>query len=236
MRTSTKFIAAAAMAVTLLIAVATPASAGGPFNIEVTSGDLTTALGVFDLSPGSTGTPPCDEKPDNLKFYTDADAIPAGANRWSVSGLRPPPPPVVNPPGTFSGFFQLGDPPAGQWYQADFSILGAGTYAAKAPPNPPDYTLAGTLTFSVTIYEVDETDCEKSVANRKCIIAGRFVITAGFFTGTLPNPSVGDFASIDATTNTPGGLALVTSACSAPFVAANGTHATLDDLVMTVIP
>jgi len=216
MHRTKKLTLAAVAAVALLIGLATPAAAGGPYPLEVTGGTLNTVLGTFDLTPGSQGTPPCPEKASTLALRTDNDASPAGANRWSVGG-------------TFSGQFRLGTPPAGPWYQADFTVVANGTYAANPTP-PPDYFLTGTVTVQVRIYELNPATCLKDTL--KCIIAGRFVITSGEFNGTLPNSAVGDTAVLDGSTGVPGGLALVTSSCSAPFVAANGSNATLVDLTM----
>lgn len=239
MRTSKKLLIGAVLAVTFLIGVGTPASALGPFTSEIQGGTLDTAVGQFSLVPGSQGLPPCVDgsgnpfdpsKPDNLYFYTDADAAPtAGPGRWSVNGLKAPAPPTTNPVATFTTFFRLGTPPSGPWYQADFQVRADGTYALTAPNT---YNLTGTLTFSVRIYELNTATplCPKNTL--RCIVNGRFGITTGTYNGTLPASAVGDTAVINASTAAAGGLSLVTASCVAPFTALNGTTATLTGLTL----
>lgn len=99
----------------------------------------------------------------------------------------------------------------------------------------------GDLTVQVRICAVGVGDCEKDTL--LCIISGRFGITSGTYFGpnpllALPNPLPAPppviRAEIDGATNAPGGLALVTTSCVAPFVVLNGSNASLADLVGTV--
>lgn len=225
MRTTSKnLVIAAALAIGLLLASSTPASAAGSISaITVSGGDLSTVLGDFSLEPGSGGTAPCPDKADNLYLRLGKkQAGPPASGTWNVSGLASP-----ATPGTFTGFFQI--PGLTQWYQADFSILGNGTKTETAPGQ---WNLTGTINFQVRIYAVSAGSCAKT--NLRCIITGRFAITSGTFDGTNP-AAAGDYALIDAATNAPGGAALVTTSCTLPFLLANGSHATLDDLELTVL-
>jgi len=214
-----KLVVALASALALLAVLASPASAVS-VDMEVGGGTLVVAGNTFDLTPGPGGgeESPCADNPNTLALNTDTPS----AGRWTVTG-------------GFSVSFRLGTPPAGPWYKADIIINGSGTYSGSAPT----YTLATAspnhLTFQVRLYEVGVGDCAKDASNLKCIVAGRAVSTSGTFSGTLPSPSVGDSATVSGSTNVAGGLALVTSSCSAPFVSWNGQHATLTGLVLNVV-
>lgn len=216
-----RLVAASVVALALLAGLASPAWAAS-VTMEVSGGTLVVAGNTFDLTPGGGGgggeEPPCAANPTTLALNTDTPSV----GRWTVTG-------------GFSVSFRLGNPPSGPWYKADIVISGSGTYAGSAPT----YTLATAapthLTFQVRLYEVGTDDCAKDAANLRCIIAGRAASTAGSFTGTLPTPSPGHSATVSGATNAPGGLALVTSSCSAPFVAWNGQHATLTGLGLVVV-
>jgi len=217
-RPITKAFVALASILALFALSATPAGAGGPYPFTVTGGTLVAAGNSFDLTPGGGGggTPPCADKADTTALSASGNAA---AGTWSISG-------------SFTTFFRLGTPPAGPWYQADITLVGAGSYTANPTP-PPPYLLATTgpnhLTFQARIYEVPP--CDKSVL--KCIITGRLAGT-GTFTGTLPNAVSGDTFTFNAATNNPGGLNMVTSSCGAPFVSWNGQVATVTALTGSI--
>lgn len=229
MRTCKKLAGAAAMAVVLLVTGGTPAGAGGPYPLDLTGGSVLTALGSwfdFDLTP-TQGVPPCPTdptKPEDLRLYTDADAYPtAGPGRWTIGG-------APGGFGTATSFMRLGTPPTGPWYQVDHTFIGFGTYAANATP-PPDFILSGSMTIQMRIYELDLSTCAKT--NLKCVLAGRFGITSGSYTGTLPVAGAGDAISIAGSTSAPGGLNLYATSCSAPWVALSGSAATLSGMTLT---
>lgn len=211
-----KAAVAIATVVAMFAVFASPASAAGPFPIDVTGGTLVAAGNTFDLTPGSGEIPPCPDKDSTLVLNTDTPAV----GSWTVTG-------------GFTSFFQLGTPPSGPWYQADFIVNGRGTYSGSAP----SYTLTTSatphLTFQVRIYEVDGPvgNCTKNLL--RCVIAGRAVGT-GTYNGTLPSSATGDTAVFNAATNNPGGLNMVTSSCAAPFVSWNGQSAVLTGLTMQV--
>jgi hypothetical protein len=210
MKTSKKLGLGVAMVVALFIGFATPAAAGGPYPLGVTSGTLTTTIGDFNLAPGSSGTPPCPEKAGTLALTTAASP-----NTWSVTGA-------------FNGRFQF---PAGSgnWYQADFTMLpgSGGSWSGTSSP----YALTGSVGIQVRIYQLQlaggPVNCAKT--NLRCIITAAFSVT-GSFTGTLPTAAVGDTAVISGTTAAP----LVTSSCSPPWNSVGGTNATLTSLTMAL--
>lgn len=211
---------AIAAALGLFLAFASPASAN-TVGVEITGGSLTAAGNTFDLTPGSGGTPPCPEKADNINAtFTGTSA----SGTWSLTGA------------TWSSFFQLGTPPSGPWYQADFSIVsGNGTYAATG--GSPAFSLSSTgpnhLIAQVRVYQVDSGGtCAKDLL--KCTITVRLQLTAGssYVQNSLPTAVTGDDAVINASSISPH---ISVSGCSAPFVSWAGQTATLNGLALQVL-
>ncbi len=219
MRTTKKVGLTGAVVIALLLAMATPAAAGGPYPIEVTGGTLETVIGDFDLTPGSQGTPPCSPGTSTVALSTDNDANPPGVGNFSVNG-------------SYKSQFQQ---PAGSghWYQADFTIIVIGVYTANPTP-PPDYILVGTIiVVGVTITDIGQVgapgfpNCSKNPVI--CNIGAVNIPFTGEFHGSLPNPATGDYAVIDATIPS-----LVASPCNPPFSALNGTPANIVGMKLEV--
>lgn len=205
---------AAGLVLAIFLTMANPAAAGGPFPIRVTAGTLKTVLGDFDLTPGGDPEPPCKPQPGTLALSTDNDATPPGVGNWSVSG-------------GYKGQFQillLGT----DWYQADFSITGGGTYAPGGPPQ--DFDLFGNLDIDVDIYFIgDEEDPNCVKDDFVCTISAELGITDGRFFGTLPNSNVGDYAVIDAATTSP---LTVSSPCGSVFPLLANSNAAVNGLTL----
>ncbi|HEV7723169.1 MAG TPA: hypothetical protein VGO60_17895 [Iamia sp.] len=189
-------VVAVATTLALLLVHSSPASAS---TVPVQIGGWATAAGnVIELNPGGGAeTPPCSEKFDSTSFTASSPGT------WTLTG-------------SFSRFFQLGWPPSGQWYQADFLILSAsGTYSGSSP----SYFLAtgapNHMVFRIRMYLVGAGHCEKD--NLACTITSR-VVGQGHFDGTLPSPSAGHIGYISAASNNAGGNNMVVSGCTAPFV------------------
>ena len=165
---------AAALSVVLLLA--TPAAANTvPLNMA--TGVISIAGNVFDLTtPG-----PCPEKPDTVAATFNAGGT------WSIAG-------------GWSSQFQLGTPPSGQWYQADFTILlnTGNTYTFVSGGPPWTYSVATTganhVIFQMRIYRIAPGSCVKT--DLACIITFRMS-----FTGTLTSTTA-------LPTYTPGGMTL----------------------------
>jgi hypothetical protein len=210
---------------TLFAGFATPAGAVGA---EVVSGTLTTALGDFDLTPGSQGEPPCPDKADNVAFQkTKTNNGPPPSGTWTVAGF-------------FSGQFQF---PAGSgnWYQADFTFLAGsnGTWGLA----PPTQALAGNVVLRLDIYleklASDPTaNCTKS--NLRCRITGAFALTAastyksagaGGVGPGLPTTTAGDLLTITANTFAP----LQVASCTAPWNGVAGTNAQLTNVQLRIM-
>jgi hypothetical protein len=167
---------ALAAALSMIPLLATPAAANTvPLNMG--SGVISIAGNVFDMTPGS-GSGPCTEKPDTVAATFNAGGT------WSIAG-------------GWSSQFQLGTPPSGPWYQADFAILlnAGNTYTPAAGP-PFTYSVATTgpnhVIFQMRIYQIPS--CDKS--DLACIVTFRMS-----FTGTLTS-------STALPTYTPGGMTL----------------------------
>ncbi|HMJ78573.1 MAG TPA: hypothetical protein VK507_21495 [Iamia sp.] len=201
-------VAAIAVALVVIVGSAAPAAATGPHPLDVPGAQMVMAGLTIDTLPGDQGTPPCTQPADSLNLF----AYGPPASRWTMSG-------------GFSELFQLGNPPSGAWYQADFSILSAlGTYAAGGPAN---YLFNSSgpnhVTMQVRIYAIPP--CDRSVL--RCVISMRMVMLNGYYTGTLPAVASGNQLSFTLTTNFTGGTPMSVSSCSAPFVSWGGQHASM---------
>jgi len=218
---------ALATALCLFLALATPASAN-TVALTITGGSLTAAGNTFSLG-GTVGTPPCTEKPDNLQaeFLGNANA---GTIR--LFGPSAPPTPV---PAAWSSMFQLGTPPTGQWYQADFFILNQTvpqfnyTLTAAGPPTW-TYNVASIapnhLILQVRINRIATDDCVKD--DLACIVNVRMSLTGTLTSTTALN------------TFTPGGITvsgasvgnMTVASCSAPFASWAGQPASVTGLTL----
>jgi hypothetical protein len=212
MRTTKNLALAAAVLLTLLTGLATPAGASNP--LAVRSGTLTTGpLGNFDLTPGSGGgtPPPCPTKPNTMVATTQANGT------WTLTG-------------GFSGQFEL-PAASGSWYQAEFAVLQVVNPTWGAPAPAGTHPLGGTVIVRVEIYQLQfqggPLTCAKT--NLRCRITSAQAIQPGstykYASGSgLPATLLGD----DITLNTSG--TAVTSSCSPPFNAVGGTVVSLTAL------
>jgi len=192
-----KGVVALVTALGLFVALAAPASAN-PYSLSIT-GASTTAPGTwFELDMEAPG--PCTSKASTLQALVAGD---------STTG-------TIKISGGWSTQFQLGNPPSGQWYQADFVVANQPPQVTYALGTPWDYNLttAGPnhVILQMRIYRIPS--CAKTDLN--CIFTMRVSIT-----GTLSS-------STALPTYTPGGITLtgssvppqhmVESSCSAPWV------------------
>jgi hypothetical protein len=220
---------AVATALCLFLVLASPASAN-PYPLTVVGGSLTAAGNTFNLAAGGGGgggTPPCSSKASTLQV---AIAGNANSGTFTISG-------------GWSSQFQLGTPPSGQWYQADFSVAGGGngTYSLNAA-GPPNWTYNVSTTgathviFQVRIYRVP--NCDKS--DLACIITVRMSFT-GTLTSTAALPTYTPPAAPTPPTPDPGGINLngasiaphiAVASCSAPFVSWAGQTASATGLAL----
>jgi hypothetical protein len=221
----TKGVAAVATALCLLLVTAVPASAN-PYPLDVTGGTFVGASGgwfAIPLGPGGPG--PCEAKPSTLEVTFAGDAT---SGTFMLTG-------------GWSSQYQLGTPPQGQWYQADFRILQVPPPVAQGayrwdnpppfPPAPPPYLYGLTTTgpnhliLQVRIYRIPS--CEKT--DLACILTMRMSIT-----GTVTSPT-------QLPTYTPGGITLngttiaphvSVSGCSAPFTSWAGQVGTITGMTL----
>jgi hypothetical protein len=194
-----------AAALSLFLLAATPASAN-TVAVTITGGTLTAAGNTFGLAPGSNpNTPPCAEKADALNVT------------WNVGTTG-------QVTGAWSSMFQLGTPPSGQWYQADFGVLAGNFTWAQTAIGPPTWTSSMTsagpnhLILRINIYRIPS--CAKT--DLACTITVKFT-----FTGTATSSTVWP-------TYTPGSITINASSvaphiavasCSAPFASWAGQTA-----------
>jgi len=204
---------ALASALCLFLVLATPASAN-TVSVAVTGGSLTAAGNTFDLGPnGPAG--PCEDKADTLQAEFGATSIRLF--------------------GGWSSQFQLGTPPSGQWYQADFSISNPATAqftAGLSSAGPPTWTYNVAtvaplhLIIKVDIYRIGTDDCVKD--DLACTVNVRMS-----FTGTLTSTTA-------LATYTPGGATLngasvgnmTVANCSAPFASWAGQSASVSGMTL----
>jgi hypothetical protein len=203
---------AIAAALTMFLALGTPASAN-TVAVTITGGTLTAAGNTFGLAPGSNpNTPPCAEKPDNLNVTFNAGGT------GSIAG-------------TWSSMFQLGTPPSGQWYQADFQVLAGNFTWTQTGAGPPTWTASvasaapNHLIIRATISRIPPCDKTDVV----CIITVKLTFT-GTATSTTAWP-----------TYTPGGITINGSSvaphisvasCSAPFASWAGQTASVTGMTL----
>jgi hypothetical protein len=195
-----------AAALTMFLALGTPASAN-TVAVTITGGSLTAAGNTFDLAPGGGNTPPCDEK---------ADALNATFNAGGTGSIT----------GSWSSMFQLGTPPSGQFYQADFTVLaGAFTWTlTSAGPPTWTYSVASTapnhLIIRANIYRIASGSCAKT--DLACTITVKLSFT-GTVTSTtaLPTYTPGSI-TITAASVSPH---IAVASCSAPFASWSGQTA-----------
>jgi hypothetical protein len=205
----------------LLVVLASPASANTK-NLEVTGGTLTSAGQTFDLDPepDPDNPAPCEEKTDTLNVTFNGTA---GSGTWSLAG-------------GWSSQFQLGTPPSGAWYQADFSILAsAGSYTASGGGPPYTYSLASTATthviFQVQIYAIAPDHCAKDM--RLCVLTVRMSFTGSMTSAAqMPTATAGDTATLSGSSVAPH---ISVTNCSAPFTAFGGQTATVTSLGLLVL-
>jgi hypothetical protein len=201
---------AATIAAALSLILILPAPPASAITVGLTGGTFTGAGNSFSLlTPAGA---PCSQKPSNLDITFTGNAT---NGTWSLTG-------------GFSTQFQLGTPPAGQWYQADFTFLsGSGTYAQNSAGPPTwGYTLTSSapnhVILRLRIYEV--TPCDKSVL--KCIITVRMSFGGPMTTtAALPGYVPGSIDPLDGFSQGPAHMA--TSSCSAPFTAWGGQTASI---------
>jgi len=218
---------ALATALCLFLALATPASAN-TVSLTITGGTLTAAGNTFSLS-GTVGTPPCIEKPDNLQAEVLGDV-----NSGTVRLFGPSAPPTPVPP-AWSSMFQLGTPPTGQWYQADFLIANQTatqfSYAlSSAGPPTWTYNVGSTapnhLILQARIYRIGPGDCVKD--DLACIVNVRMALT-GTLTSTtaLPTLTTGGVTLSGASVGN-----MTVASCSAPFASWAGQTASVAGLTL----
>jgi len=230
---------ALATALCLFLALATPASAN-TVSLTIKGGSLTAAGNTFTLGT-TVGDPPCDEKVDDLKAESLGN-VNSGTVRLFGPTIPVPPPAVL--PHAWSSMFQLGTPPSGQWYQADFFILNQTvpqftyTLAAAGPPTW-TYNVASIapnhLIIQVRIFRIGppEGDCEKT--ELACIINVRMSLTGTLesttamptFTPTTPTPPAGAVTVSGASVGN-----MTVASCSAPFTSWNGQPASVTNLAL----
>jgi len=214
-------VVALATALCLFLVLATPASAN-TVSLTITGGTLTAAGNTFNLAPGGGGggTPPCDEKADTLQAEFLGN-VNAGTIRLF---------------GGWSSMFQLGTPPSGQWYQADFTISNSAnpqfTYALTAA-GPPTwfYNVASIaplhLIIRADIYRIAAGDCAKD--DLACTVNVRVS-----FTGTLQSASaLPTYTPGSATLNGTSVGNMTVANCSAPFASWNGQPASVSGMTLT---
>jgi hypothetical protein len=190
----------------MFLCLAAPASAN-TVALTITGGSLTAAGNTFDLAPGggNPNTPPCSEKADALN------------GTWNAGGTG-------SLSGGWSSMFQLGTPPTGQWYQADFTVLSGNFTWALTSAGPPTwtYSLASAapnhLILQVKLYRIPS--CAKT--DLACTITVKLTVS-GTMTSTtaLPTYTPGSI-NITATSVAPH---MSVSGCSAPFVSWAGQTA-----------
>jgi hypothetical protein len=204
---------AVAMALTMFLAMATPASAN-TVNLTITGGTLTAAGNTFGLAPGSNpNTPPCT---------VPASGPTATFNAGGTGVLG----------GTWKSTFQLGTPPTGQWYQADFSVLAGAFTWTQTGAGPPTWTYSiasaapNHFIFRVVISRIPP--CDKS--DVVCTLTVKMTAT-GTVTSTtaLPTYTPGSI-TINATSVAPH---ISVSGCSAPFASWAGQTASIAGLTLT---
>jgi hypothetical protein len=224
-----KGVVATATALCLFLALAAPASAN-PYPLTVTGGTLTVAGNTFNLGPGAPG--PCPAKPSTLQALLIPD------------NPSPPAPPGTSPTGLiqvtggWSSQFQLGTPPSGQWYQADFTILPAPPAPPPAPQlrygpltvaGPPIWTYpivtVNPIIFQARVYRIPS--CDKT--DLACIITVRMTFTGTINSATPLMPYTPGWVTLNGTSVAPH---IVVASCSAPFVAWAGQTATIAGLTL----
>ncbi|HMJ77538.1 MAG TPA: hypothetical protein VK507_16285 [Iamia sp.] len=219
---------ALATALCLFLALATPASAN-TVSLTITGGTLTAAGNTFPLGPGGGNPPPCPEKADNLKVEVLGNEF-AGTVRFF--GPSAPPTPV---PPAWSSMFQLGTPPTGQWYQADYFILNQTTpqvtYAVTTA-GPPTwiYNVASFgpnhIILQARIYRIATDDCAKD--DLACVVNVRIA-----FTGTLTSTTDLDTFTLGGITISGASVGNMTVAsCSAPFASWAGQPASVTGMTL----
>jgi hypothetical protein len=198
-----------AIAATLsLVLLSAPPASASTVAVTITSGTLTAAGNTFDLAPGGGNPPPCSAKSGTLSLTTNFGGTASLTGAWST-------------------MFQLGAPPQGQFYQADFTILTGAMTWATVTSGPPVWTYAvassapNHIIFQARIYRIASGSCAKT--DLGCII-------------TVKVNSIGDLESYTALpTYTPGSIMLNVSSvaphmsvlsCSAPFVSWAGQTVT----------
>jgi hypothetical protein len=198
---------AVAAALSMVLLPAPPASAN-TVAVTTTGGTLTLAGNIFDLTPGGGGTPPCSEKADAQTITFNAGG----------TGTRA---------GTESTMFQL----AGQWYQADYTILTGAFIWTTTGTGPPTWTATmvsaapNHLIWQARVYQIPS--CAKT--DLACVMTVKMTWNA-----TVTSPTA-------LPTYTPGGITLnaasvaphiAVASCSAPFPSWAGQAASISGLTL----
>ncbi|HMJ76884.1 MAG TPA: hypothetical protein VK507_12980 [Iamia sp.] len=218
----TRGLAAVATALCLLLTLATPAAAN-PYPLAVAGGTFGSGWFAIPLVPAGPG--PCAAKPSTLAVTFAGDAT---SGTFMLTG-------------GWSSQYQLGTPPSGQWYQADFAVvhippapIPQGAYRwdnpPPFPPAPPPYlyglTTAGPNHVILQIRISRIPSCEKT--DLACILTMRMS-----FTGTVTS-------STQLPTYTPGGITLNgttvgtvnVASCSAPWASWAGQVGTINGMTL----
>ncbi|HEV7723199.1 MAG TPA: hypothetical protein VGO60_18045 [Iamia sp.] len=186
-----------------------PPASAATADLDVTAATITIAGNTFSLK--DTGGP-CP-KADTLQLVTDSPS----AGRLTLTG-------------GWTTAFRWGNPPAGQWYQIDISVL-TGTIAYSGGPST--YALATVapnhLILRMDVYEVAEGDCVKD--DVACVLHVKLSST-GTYTGTLPAAATGDTLSLPAAMSVAPHVAV--SSCKAPWVSWAGQTASLNPFSFVV--
>lgn len=119
--------------------------------------------------------------------------------------------------------FQI--PFTGNWYQADITASGTGTYEENMTP-PPDFDIDLTMDFDVDFYAISPpNNCEKGTPVCHWDVDG--AAFTGGHEGTVP-PSVNDTVTLDSVA--PAGID-VASGCASPFDVYTGGTVEVSGLV-----